>query len=235
MGALGLEWDMCVSRSLRRSPGGRMRGCVCRWATVAPVRGAPASAAPARLFACPCRKGLPMSRASKTLVEFAGQMARVAPAVEPFGAYVSARTRVECRCRACGHVRSPYPKGMPQGGTCPGAPNVPRPSAMRGPTSGRNAETSPSEPPSRGISASQPLAVLVSLTLAIEASEAITRCSSLQYNVEPLLLAGGVAVVAPLRLCLRYFRFVSRIVVSSGCMWSSGHGVRSGAPPAPLT
>lgn len=61
-----------------------------------------------------------MSRASKTLVEFAEQMARVAPAVEPFGAYVSARTRVECRCRACGHLRSPYPKGMPQGGTCPG-------------------------------------------------------------------------------------------------------------------
>lgn len=120
MGALGLEWDMCVSRSLRRSPGGRMRGCVCRWATVAPVRGAPASAVPACLFACPCRKGLPMSRASKTLVEFAEQMARVAPAVEPFGAYVSARTRVECRCRACGHVRSPYPKGMPQGSTCPG-------------------------------------------------------------------------------------------------------------------
>ena len=85
VGALGLEWDMCVSRSLRRSPGGRMRGCVCRWATVAPVRGAPASAVPARLFACPCRKGLPMSRASKTLVEFAEQMARVAPAVEPFG------------------------------------------------------------------------------------------------------------------------------------------------------
>ena len=45
----------------------------------------------------------------------------------------------------------------------------------------------------------------------------------LQYNVAPPLLAGGVAVVAPLRLCLRYFRFVSRIVVSSSCMWSSGH------------
>ena len=62
-----------------------------------------------------------MSRASKALVGFAGQMARVAPAVEPFGAYVSARTRVECRRRACGHVRSPYPKGMPRGGTCPGS------------------------------------------------------------------------------------------------------------------
>ena len=47
-------------------------------------------------------------------------MAHVAPAVEPFGAYVNARTRVECRCRARGHVWPPYLKGMLQGGTCPG-------------------------------------------------------------------------------------------------------------------
>ena len=117
----------------------------------------------------------------------------------------------------------PTPKACPKAAPVRGAPNVPRLSAMRRPTSGRNAETSPSELPSRGISASQPLAVLVSLTLAIEASEAITRCSSLQYNVAPFQLAGGVAVVALLRLCLWYFRFVSRIVVSSSCMWSSGH------------
>ena len=129
----------------------------------------------------------------------------------------------------------PTPKACPKAAPVRGAPDVPRPSAMRGPTGGRNAETSPSEPPSRGISASQPLAVLVSLTLAIEASEAVTRCSRPQCNVAPLLLAGGVAVVAPLRLCLWYSRFVSRIVVSSSCMWSSGHGVLSRAPPAPLT
>ena len=29
--------------------------------------------------------------------------------------------------------------------------------------------------------------------------------------------------MAPLRLCLWYFRFVSRIVASSSCTWSSGH------------
>ena len=42
-------------------------------------------AVPTHLFVCPYRKDPPMSRASKTLVEFAEQMARVAPAVEPFG------------------------------------------------------------------------------------------------------------------------------------------------------
>ncbi len=129
----------------------------------------------------------------------------------------------------------PIPKACLKAAPVRGAPDVPRPSAMRRPTSGRNAETSPPKLPSRGISASQPLAVLVSLTLAIEASEAITRCSGLQYSVAPLLLAGGVAVVAPLRLCLWYFRFVSRIVMSASCMWSSGHSVLSRASPAPLT
>ena len=43
-----------------------------------------------------------MAAPRKTPEQFACEMARVAPAVEVLGAYVNARTKVACRCRACG-------------------------------------------------------------------------------------------------------------------------------------
>lgn len=108
--ALGLEWDMCVSRYEVGSlfsvhPRGRT---VCPrlfpptylCALIERTRLCPVPAR--RLWSSPSRW-----RASRLLSSRSA-------------AYVSARTRVECRCRACGHVRSPCPKGMPQGGTCPG-------------------------------------------------------------------------------------------------------------------
>ena len=50
---------------------------------------------------------------------FAGRAATSAPEIELLSPYVNARTRIECRCRACGHVWSPYPKSLLQGYGCP--------------------------------------------------------------------------------------------------------------------
>lgn len=50
---------------------------------------------------------------------FEARAAQASPDVEVRSPYVNARTRVECRCRVCGHVWSPYPKSLLQGCGCP--------------------------------------------------------------------------------------------------------------------
>ena len=51
--------------------------------------------------------------------DFAAKVAERTPTVELLAPYVNARTRVACRCRACGHEWAPYPKGLAQGNACP--------------------------------------------------------------------------------------------------------------------
>lgn len=50
---------------------------------------------------------------------FAARAASIAPDVELLAPYVNARTRIDCRCRVCGHTWSPYPKSLLQGYGCP--------------------------------------------------------------------------------------------------------------------
>lgn len=50
---------------------------------------------------------------------FAARAATIAPGVELLGPYANARTRIDCRCRICGHTWSPYPKSLLQGYGCP--------------------------------------------------------------------------------------------------------------------
>lgn len=50
---------------------------------------------------------------------FAARVATIAPNVELLGPYVNARTRIDCRCRICDHIWSPYPKSLLQGYGCP--------------------------------------------------------------------------------------------------------------------
>lgn len=51
--------------------------------------------------------------------DFAARAAQSAPDIEVLTPYVNARTRIECRCRACGNTWSPYPKSLLQGYGCP--------------------------------------------------------------------------------------------------------------------
>lgn len=54
-----------------------------------------------------------------TADSFAARAASIAPDVELLAPYVNARTRIDCRCRVCGHTWSPYPKSLLQGYGCP--------------------------------------------------------------------------------------------------------------------
>ena len=60
-----------------------------------------------------------MSARAKSPEEFARELEQVAPDVELLGEYTNARTRIDCRCRICGHTWSPYPKSLLQGYGCP--------------------------------------------------------------------------------------------------------------------
>ena len=54
-----------------------------------------------------------------TDADFRARVGELLPEVEVLDAYVNARTRVACRCRACGHEWSPLPKGLLEGYGCP--------------------------------------------------------------------------------------------------------------------
>lgn len=60
-----------------------------------------------------------MAPRGKTPEAFAAQMAQVAPDIELVGAYVNARTKVACRCRACGHEWQAAPNHLLRGAGCP--------------------------------------------------------------------------------------------------------------------
>ena len=60
-----------------------------------------------------------MARASKTPEQFVAEMAQANPGVEVVGAYVNARTKVACRCRACGNAWEALPNHLLRGVGCP--------------------------------------------------------------------------------------------------------------------
>ena len=60
-----------------------------------------------------------MSARAKSPEEFARELAQVAPDVELLGEYVNARTKVACRCRACGHEWDAVPNHLLRGVGCP--------------------------------------------------------------------------------------------------------------------
>ena len=60
-----------------------------------------------------------MARASKSPEQFAAEMAQANPGIELAGAYVNARTKVACRCRACGATWDALPNHLLRGVGCP--------------------------------------------------------------------------------------------------------------------
>jgi len=70
------------------------------------------------------------------------QMAQVAPGVEVLGAYQNARTKVACRCRACGHEWEGVPNHLLRGTGCPACAGTQR--ADAGDFAARMAELAPS-------------------------------------------------------------------------------------------
>ena len=83
-----------------------------------------------------------MAPRGKTPEEFVAQMAQVAPDVEVLGAYENARTKVACRCRACGHEWEGVPNHLLRGTGCPACAGTQR--ADAGDFAARVAELAPS-------------------------------------------------------------------------------------------
>ena len=60
-----------------------------------------------------------MPRRGKTHEEFVQQLAGVTDNIELVGTYVSARTKIPCRCKKCGYEWSVSPNHLLRGSGCP--------------------------------------------------------------------------------------------------------------------
>lgn len=71
-----------------------------------------------------------MSR-RKTNEEFVAELAAINPDVEPLEPYVSAVTKMECRCKVCGNVWKAKPHNLLGGHGCPQCASASKSRKMR--------------------------------------------------------------------------------------------------------